>query len=155
MLAIFVGILTIIIIGIIVSTISLLLTLSVSRTVSPEVYRAILAQPPYFMIFGFFRVITFISPFLAGIIVGRLVESKGWLYAGMMDLILTIISISTVLIALLFPSYMLINNPSFSTEVGIGLAQRNISSQLLQAPITILLASLGGWFGEFIYKKKR
>lgn len=151
--AIFIGFLVIVFIGIISSAISFPLISHLFRNLATENLSSIFSTQPYLIvswtlmvIFDFFPVI------LGGIVVGWIVREKGWVYGGILGIVLTIVSIGVVSLTFVLPP-TLIYGQNVPHDFGRNLAQKNISNQFFQAPLTILLTSLSGLLGERLYNQ--
>lgn len=151
--AIFVGFFIILGLGIITSALSFFMTFHLIRDVSPQDFPAAFYQQPYLTFSWLLRIISFISPILAGVVVGWIAREKGWLYGGFLGILLKLISVGTVFLTFLLPT-SLIFGANMSQVAGDALVQKNILNQLLYAPITIILIALGGWLGESFYKRR-
>lgn len=150
--AIFCGFIVIIVIGIITSSITFFVTLNIARSSSPTTFQAAFSQQPLLAINWLLRVLTFISPVIGGIVVGLMVKERGWLYGGILGLVIELISLGFVLLILLLPTSLIygqITPNSFGQSLAIG----NMLNQILYAPMIIILTSLGGWIGEMFYLK--
>jgi len=154
LLAILLGFLTILGIGILTTTISFLIHLNMARTLSPENFRAAISQHPVLTISWILRGLSFISPVIGGVVVGWITKEKGWLYGGLLGVILTLVSIGFASLTFILPTATIYGS-DFPANYGHDLAQKNIVNQLIGAPLTIVLTSLGGWLGEKIHKKRK
>lgn len=135
--AIFIGFFVVVSIGIISSAISLIFYTQTYSIVSWTLR----------IIFDFFSVI------LGGIVVGWIVRKKGWVYGGILGIVLTIVSIGVVSLSFVLPP-TLIYGQNVPHDFYRNLAQKNILNQFFQAPLTILLTSLSGLLGERLYNKR-
>lgn len=124
------------------------------RTLSVQDFKSAFTQQPYLTFSWLLRAISFLSPAIGGFVVGWLVKKKGWLYGSILGIVLKIISIGIISLIFLLP-ISLVYGPHFPSEQGQSLTQQNILNQLLYAPITIILATLGGYLGEHLHKRNR
>lgn len=152
--AILVGFLVIVSIGIISSIVSFLMTLHLIRNFAVQDFPAAFYKQPYLTVSWVLRTISYISPIFAGVVVGWIVKEKGWLYGGVLGVILKLTSIGIVLLTFLLPSSV-IYGPNIPQNYGYNLAQKNMLNKLLYAPITITLTALGGWLGEKYSEKRK
>jgi flagellar basal body-associated protein FliL len=153
-IAIIIGLLVIIAISIGISTISFFINLQLLNSTPVEDYQTIYTQQPYLTYLWISRIITFLTPLLGGFVVGKIVKANGWLYGGILGLLLTILSIGFVLIVFNFSSNN-INLPQLSSQQIHDMTQKNILSQILGVPFTIFLTGLGGFIGERIKTSKK
>ncbi len=151
--ALLLGFLLIVGIGIVTSAISFFMVSNVMRTVPASEFKSALSEQPIITFNWLLRIISFVSPILGGLVVGYIVKEKGWLYGGLLGIILLIISIAIVSLTLILPTSMTYD-PQFPSGYGHDLALKNILNQLLHSPLTIALTALGGLLGEKFYKKR-
>lgn len=152
--AIFLGFLVILMLGIITSGISFLISSQVAQNVSPQNFEAAFSQQPILTFSWILRILSFASPILGGIVVGMLIREKGWLYGGLLGVVLTLLSIGIVLLAF-FVSTSLIYGQNVPASFGQNLAQKNILNQFINAPLIIVSTAFGGWLGEKLYKNRK
>lgn len=151
--AILLGFLVVIAIGIVLSSISFLIYSNAARKLSPDEFRNISLQQPYLAFNMLSKIIYFVLPVLGGFVVGWLVKEKGWLYGGLLGIMLIFISIVIAALPLLLPATYLYGQnipPNYSYD----LAQKNILNQLFNSPLTIALTVLGGLLGEKLHRSK-
>ena len=151
--AIFLGLLVIVGLGIITSTVSFFVISNIMRTTPVSEFKYAFSQQPILVSNWLSKIIALASPILGGFVVGYLVKEKGWLYGALLGFILLFISISIVSLIFILPT-SIIYGPQFPPNYGHELAQKNILNQLLHSPLTIVLASLGGYLGERFYIQK-
>ncbi len=145
-LAILFGFLLIFGITIITSTISFFIVSNVMHT-TQDLKTALSTQPILIITEG----ITFISPILGGLLAGWIVKEKGWLYGGILGIILILISVGISILPFLLPASLLYG-ANFPKDYGSSLAQKGILNQLLHSPVTIILTVIGGYLGEKFHK---
>lgn len=152
--AIVVGFAVIVLIGIVTSLISFYCLANLGRILGPDNYLSALSQQPYLAISWFLDIIKLLSPLAGGFVVGRIVKQKGWLYGGLLGIVLTAISIGFVSLTFILPTSLTYGN-QFPAGYAQSLAQKNILNQLLHSPITVILTGLGGYISDFLNKRNR
>lgn len=154
LLAILVGFIVIMVIGIITSTISFFISSNMVRTLSVQDFKSALTQQPYITFSWLLRIISFLSPIVGGFVVGLIVKKNGWLYGGLLGVVLIAISIGIASLIFILPTSLIYGN-HFPAGYGQSLALKNITSQLLHSPVTIILTAIGGYLGERLHKRNR
>ena len=152
--AIFIGFLVIVGMGIITSTISVFVVPNIMHNIPARDFQAAFFEQPTFILSWILKGISFISPILGGLVVGWIVKEKGWLYGGLLGVLLQLTSIGIVSSTFFLPTSV-IWGPSIPVEYGHSLALKNILDQLLDTPTFLALTLLGGWLGERLYKIRR
>jgi hypothetical protein len=152
LLAILVGFVVIVVIGIITSTTSFFISSQIASAYSVGELKSAFIQQQYLTFSWLLRIISFLSPIIGGFVVGR-IKNNGWLYGGLLGVVLTVISIGIVSLIFILPTSLIYDN-HFPAGYGQLLALKNITSQLLHSPLTIILTAIGGYLGERLHKRK-
>ncbi len=96
-------------------------------------------------------VISYIPLFASCFTVGFLMKDKGATYGAYFGVSLVVLSLLvSASVAMLPPP--VIFGPEYTKSMALSVIQKNILNQLFHAPITIVLAALGGWIGSFFRK---
>ena len=150
--AILLGLVVIVLLGIVLSVISFLLTYQVAWNTSPQDFENAYSQRSVVTFSWILWILSFVSYVIGGIVVGYRVRKNGWLYGGLLGVVLNLLSIGVVLLTYFLPT-SLIYGQNVPPNFGQDLASKNILGQLISAPLDIVLTAFGGWLGEKLYKK--
>ena len=101
-----------------------------------------------------FGILTLITPVIGGFVVGWRIRERGWLYGGLLGLILSVISMLVVSLTFILPASV-VSGPNFSIEQARFLAKANLMMQLTHAPFLIAVTALGGVLGVWAYRKRQ
>ena len=125
----------------------------ITTFVSVFFFRSVfLQQPPTFI--WLLKTVSYLSLLAGGFVVGWIVREKGWVYGGLLGMALVLVNTGLAILFLLLP-ISVVYGPDFPPDYGKGIAQKQINNAFLNAPKTILLTSLGGFLGAYLYKRKR
>lgn len=154
LLAILIGLIAVILIGIITNAISFYISSHIVRTTSVQEFKSAFTQQPYITYRWILGTISFVSPIIGGFVVGWIVKDKGWLYGGVLGIILRLISLAFAIVVFLLPT-SLIYGPNFPTDFRKAESLQSIINILIYSPITILKTVVGGYLGEHLHKRNR
>ncbi|CAN5154911.1 hypothetical protein BH09PAT2_BH09PAT2_04050 [soil metagenome] len=98
-------------------------------------------------------IFSFIIPILGGVVVGYLMKEKGWIYGGILAIVMKTISLAIV--ASIYFSPTVLFGIKQSTAVSYALAEQNIVRQLISLPFALLFIAWGGWVGEKLAKYRK
>lgn len=151
-LDLFLGLLVIIVLEIIINAISLFIAYHVTQITPVNEIKDTYSQQPILFFNWLLGIIGVVSPVLGGLVAGWKIKEKGWLYGGLLGIVLTLIFIVFVSYPFFLPTSW-VYGLGYPAGYGHDVALKNILNQLIHAPVTIILTSIGGILGEKLYKK--
>jgi len=121
-------------------------------TVSPSDYQSVLALPYAGAVRGFLKFLYSVLVVGAGLMVGVVAREKGWLYAALSGIVLSLLEGGFLLVAYLNP--YLVYGPDWSVGVARELIAKQLPAGLVFSVYFVVLLAVGGFVGEWLYKRR-
>lgn len=155
LMALLMGYLVIFTIGILIKILSFVqtqLAINSLQHVSLEALNQKFSEQPYDAFSWLLRILSFLSLISGGFVVGWKVKERGWVYGGLLGFLIKLIGLTSILIIAFLPASFV-----YGVDISNGARMEQVAKKIffafIELPLAVLLIGLGGYLGEFFYKK--